>query len=84
MAELNPAVGVNVVSTNQTTQSLEWSNLGSYYAYTVEYCDNLTNGQWQSVPGVTWPIRQTSWTMPVDPYSSQIRFFRVRAELVGP
>jgi hypothetical protein len=47
--------------------------------YTVEYASDLTTGNWQPVPGFTWPISETTWpgqdigTLPT-------RYYRVRSE----
>jgi hypothetical protein len=57
---------------------LTWSAFGGGN-YTVEYTDNLASGDWQPVPGVSWPITETTWpgedigTLPT-------RYYRVRSE----
>ena len=56
---------------------LTWEEFGGGN-YTVEYADDLTS-DWQPVPGVAWPITETTW--PGESIGAlPTRYYRVRSE----
>jgi hypothetical protein len=57
---------------------LTWEEFGGGN-YTVEYSGDLTSGNWQPVPGVAWPITETTW--PGESIGAlPTRYYRVRSE----
>jgi hypothetical protein len=58
--------------------ALAWEAFGGGN-YTVEYCGDLFVGDWQPVPGFTWPIAETTWTGE-DIVTLDGRYYRVRSE----
>ena len=56
---------------------LEWSSSPADFQFTVETRENLTAAQWQPVPGVTWPITNTTVLLPNSALVDS--FFRIRA-----
>jgi hypothetical protein len=57
---------------------LSWEAFGGGN-YTVEYSGDLTTGNWQPVPGVAWPISETTW--PGEAIGAlPTRYYRVRSE----
>ncbi len=73
-----PGGDVRLIGLVQGKVELTWDAFGGGN-YTVEYTADLTSGNWQPVPGVTWPITATTWpgetiaTLPT-------RYYRVRSE----
>ncbi len=60
--------------------SLSWSDLGSNFVYTVEFCDSLTEENWAPVPPVEqWPTATTNWT-DSSLGGSGTRFYRIQTE----
>jgi hypothetical protein len=57
---------------------LSWYEFGGGN-YTVEYTDDLTSGNWQPVPGVAWPISETTW-LGEEIATLPRRYYRVRSE----
>jgi len=70
---------VDVSLTGEDGVSLTWSDLGSNFVYTVEYCDSLVEGNWALVtPVEQWPTADTSWT---DLSAiNGMRFYRIHTE----
>jgi hypothetical protein len=48
--------------------------------YTVQYTADLPSDDWQPVPGVTWPITDTTWSGNIDAIFGQGVYLRVRSE----
>ena len=45
----------------------------------MEYTDDLATANWHPVPGITWPISETTW--PWEPIGTwRARYYRVRSE----
>ncbi len=60
--------------------SLGWSDLGTNFVYTVEYCDSVAEGNWSPCPPVEqWPTSATSWT-DTSVTGSGTRFYRIHTE----
>ena len=64
--------------TPEGSVQLSWESFASG-AYTVEFMNDLSTGQWLPVPGAQWPIAETTWQ---DENLSGVsrRFYRVRLE----
>jgi hypothetical protein len=58
--------------------SLTWAAFGDGN-YTVQYRDSLTSGDWQAVPGFTWPTQDTTWPGE-DMAGIPARYYRVTAQ----
>jgi len=79
---LDPAafLVIDVWLTKEGVVSLTWSDLGSNFVYTVEYCDSLSKGNWApSAPTDQWPIVEASWT-DAEASGSGTRFYRIQTE----
>ena len=65
--------------TTPWTLSLDWTNLGGGWRFTVEFTDSLNNPNWQPVSPVSqWPSAGTHFVINIDPLLKQ-GFFRVTA-----
>jgi len=67
---------VTGVVLDQGKVALTWESFADNY--TVEYTDDLTSGNWQSVPG-TWPTTETTWSGE-DIGTLPGRYYRVRSD----
>ena len=84
VAELNPNLTTRMQIKTNGELALLWDNLGAFYAFTVEQRDIAADSDWLAVPEMTWPIRESSWTIPSAAQTSPSRLYRVRAELTPP
>lgn len=59
--------------------SLSWSDVGSNFVYSVEFCDSLTDQNWAPVPPIDqWPTPATNCTDTSAPGGT--RFYRIYTE----
>jgi hypothetical protein len=58
---------------------LVWSTFGGGN-YSVEYTVDLAGGNWQPVPGTTWPITETNWSGDIDSLFGVGVYLRVRSD----
>jgi len=55
--------------------SLTWESFGPGF-YVVQHTEDLSAGGWSEVPGVHWPIPETSWTGAISS-AAKSQFYRV-------
>ncbi|MCX6873699.1 MAG: putative Ig domain-containing protein [Verrucomicrobia bacterium] len=80
-----PGVNFRIApGTAHGTLSLDWETAGAQWLFTVEYTDSLASPNWQPVAPVTqWPSAITHFVVTPEP-GVPSRFFRLRADPVGP
>ncbi len=80
--ELSPSafVVLEIRVTEEDGVSLSWSDLGSNFVYTVEYCDSLTEASWSPCsPVEQWPTAASTW-MDMTVSGNGTRFYRIHTE----
>jgi hypothetical protein len=60
----DPVVTVVDSSADRFGFTLNWSNAGSQFGYTVEVRDSLSAGAWSPAPASVWPMPGTVWKDP--------------------
>jgi hypothetical protein len=76
-AATTPNLSIGQSAADPFGMTLDWSDAGSDFGYTVEVRDSLSTGAWLPAPASVWPIPSASWKDPRLPRGTQ--FYRVVA-----